>query len=129
MAKIAILDTNILTYSLDEANPEKQECALAVMDVLMNSQRGAVTTQTLAEFFIAITRRIAVPIPIADAYEKVEEVIRFFEVLPVSTAIILDAIRANAITNFTSGMLRSGLQQNSIRFHISSQRTSPVETS
>jgi len=67
-----LVDTNVLVDAYDRAAPQKQKQTLAAFDYLVVHGSGALSTQVLAEFFVAITRKIAVPLSIANAYTRFE---------------------------------------------------------
>ena len=52
------LDTNILIYADDARDPQKRECARALIRRLMREQRGVLSLQVLQEFFAAATRKL-----------------------------------------------------------------------
>ena len=60
MTDRVLVDTNVLVCAYDRSEPEKQNCALQVLDRLATSGLGVLTSQVLAEFFVAVTRRIPV---------------------------------------------------------------------
>ena len=65
-AKVFV-DTNVLVYAYDRSEPEKQRRALTVLDHLVLTGTGAISTQVLAEFFVAVTRKITYPLSVGEA--------------------------------------------------------------
>ena len=61
MSKI-LLDTNVLVYAYDSENPEKQSLATTVIERLIASKLGMVSTQVLAEFYNVTTRKLKPPL-------------------------------------------------------------------
>lgn len=61
MSARVLVDTNVLVYAYDRSAPDKQRRALDVLDNLVVSDVGAISTQVLAELFVAVTRKIANP--------------------------------------------------------------------
>jgi predicted nucleic acid-binding protein len=57
MSKIFI-DTNILVYALDQADPVKQERARFLLQSLQGDNSGVISTQVLQEFYIVCTKKI-----------------------------------------------------------------------
>lgn len=56
------LDTNILVYAFDASEPKKRTvCKKIVEDTMAGNRQVAVTTQVLAEFANAITRKVSQP--------------------------------------------------------------------
>jgi len=59
MSKIFI-DTNILVYSLDQANPQKQMKARTLLKTARTSRTGVLSTQVLQEFYVVATGKLKV---------------------------------------------------------------------
>ena len=51
------VDTNVLIYALDEANPRKQEAARLWRAELWKSHRGRISYQVLEEFYVKVTQK------------------------------------------------------------------------
>lgn len=51
------VDTNVLIYALDTANPEKQRAARAWRAWLWQSRQGRVSYQVLQEFYVRVTQK------------------------------------------------------------------------
>ncbi|MGE5572773.1 MAG: PIN domain-containing protein [Bacteroidota bacterium] len=88
-----LVDTNVLVYAYDRSEAPKQQRAVEVLDLLIASGKGVISTQVLSEFFNAVTRKIRMPLTIEDAMASVENHTRAWRVLDVTTFIILEAIR------------------------------------
>ncbi|MFZ5592473.1 MAG: PIN domain-containing protein, partial [Bacillota bacterium] len=80
MSAKVLVDTNILVYAYDSANPVKQKRALEVLDQLASSHAGALSAQVLAEFVVAVTRKIADPLDFATVRQSVENYLCSWEV-------------------------------------------------
>lgn len=93
MSVSMLVDTNVLVYAYDRAAPEKQKQALATLDYLAIHGSGALSTQVLAEFFVAVTRKITAPLSIADAYIRLEHLLLSWTILESSGLIVLEAAR------------------------------------
>jgi predicted nucleic acid-binding protein len=93
MSVSVLVDTNVLVYAYDRAAPQKQQQALAALDYLVIHGSGALSTQVLAEFFVAVTRTISAPLSIADAYTRVEHLLLSWIILESSGLIVLEAAR------------------------------------
>ena len=57
MSAPVFVDTNVLIYALDAANPKKQEAARAWRDELWKSRRGRISFQVLQEFYVKVTQK------------------------------------------------------------------------
>ncbi len=93
MSAKVLVDTNVLVYAYDRSEPEKQQRALEVLDRLAISGAGAISTQVLSEFFVAVTRKIAAPLSVPDACERVKNYLQSWTVLDLTGMIVLEATR------------------------------------
>ena len=64
------LDTNVVVYAFDRANPAKQRIAI---EVLEGSERLVVSTQVLLESWWVLTRRLAEPLDESQASEVIDQ--------------------------------------------------------
>lgn len=89
------VDTNILIYAYDTSNPDKQTAALQTLDRLVTSGTGVISTQVLAEFFVMVTsdRKFPNALSIVEAGNRIQNYILAWEVVEVTGAIVLEAIR------------------------------------
>jgi len=60
MAQRSFLDTNVLIYSVDRADPAKQETALGLIARHAKERTGVISTQVLQEFYSAATRKLGI---------------------------------------------------------------------
>ncbi|CAN5900977.1 PIN domain-containing protein [soil metagenome] len=83
------VDTNVWVYAHDRDEPVKQEVALK----LLGSLGGSVTlsTQVLGEFYVAVTRKMATPLPPEVAEEQVADLARA-DVITTDAALVREAI-------------------------------------
>ncbi|MCF8053270.1 MAG: PIN domain-containing protein [Desulfobacterales bacterium] len=72
-------DTNILVYLFDADAADKQTQARDRFQAEASAGRTLLSTQVLQEFYVAVTRKLAVPLE----PEAAEEVVRNLAVLPV----------------------------------------------
>ncbi len=93
MSGSVFTDTNVLVYAYDRSEPEKQRRALEMLDHLAVSGAGVISVQVLAEFFVAVTRKIAAPLSVAEAYERVKNYLQSWTVVDLTGMIILEAVR------------------------------------
>ena len=93
MTNKVMIDTNLLVYSYDTADAVKQQRALATLYYLTLHNRGALSTQVLAEFFVTATRKISPPLSIDDAASRIEHLLHIWTVLDVTSAVTLEAVR------------------------------------
>lgn len=57
MTAPVFVDSNVLIYGVDEANPKKHEAARLWRSELWKSRRGRVSFQVLQEFYANVTRK------------------------------------------------------------------------
>ena len=74
----AFVDTNVIVYAFDTADPAKQQTAIALLE---SDRRLVVSTQVVLEVWWVLTRRLARPLPEDQAAVIVDELCR----LPVVT--------------------------------------------
>ena len=88
----AFVDSNVLLYAYDASETVKQPVARATLERLWGDRNGAVSTQVLAEFYNAATRKLDPPMSRAGA----REIIALYTAWPVivlEPALILAATR------------------------------------
>ena len=70
MADEILVDTNVLVYAYDRAEPGEQKGALETLRRLAVGGSGRLSAQILGEFFRAVTQKIRSPLSPSDAYGK-----------------------------------------------------------
>lgn len=65
------VDTNILVYAFDDADPRKQAVAQSILDV-GRSGHLVLSPQVLQEFYVTVTRKLARPLDEAAALNMVQ---------------------------------------------------------
>jgi len=93
MGDRVFVDTNVLVYAYDRSEPHKQRRALQVLDRLAVTGAGVISTQVLSEFFVAVTRKITVPLSVEEASERVKNYLQSWMVVDVTGMVLLEAIR------------------------------------
>jgi len=89
-----LLDTNILVYALDSSDVDKQSRAKDILVRVGDEPSGALPAQALAEFASVALRKLKPPMPPDMLYRQVEALERAFPVLPLTPAVVLEAVRA-----------------------------------
>jgi len=67
------VDANVLVYAFDSSAGRKQAAARQLLERLWNSGTGHLSVQVLQEFFVTVTRKVARPLSIDEATERVRE--------------------------------------------------------
>jgi predicted nucleic acid-binding protein len=84
-------DTNVLVYLFDADAPAKRERAREILATDGVEGRLVISTQVLQELFVTVTRKLAVPLPPAEALAALDSL----DELPV-TAVDRPLVRAAA---------------------------------
>lgn len=93
MSASIFVDTNVLVYAYDRSEPQKQRQALRVLDRLAVTGVGVISTQVLSEFFVAVTRKIATPLSVDEAYDRVKNYLQSWRLLDLTGMVVLEAVR------------------------------------
>lgn len=88
-----LVDTNVLVYAFDPEDGVKQARAIEVLGYLVIGDLGYLSTQVLGEFFVVTTTKLRTPLPIAEAYGRLEDLALAWRVLPITPLIALEAAR------------------------------------
>ena len=117
------LDTNVVVYAFDTADPEKQRAAIGVLE---SGRRLVVSTQVLVETWWVLTRRLEGPLSEDAASEVIDELCRLPVVstdadlvrraittsrrwqLAVWDALIVEAARSSGCERIVTEDLRDG---------------------
>lgn len=89
MATRCFLDTNILIYSVDRADPAKQNTALELIACHAKDRTGVISTQVLQEFYSAATRKLGIE-PL-QARQHLRD-FRVFDIVQVTPTIIEEGV-------------------------------------
>ncbi|HXG40489.1 MAG TPA: PIN domain-containing protein [Candidatus Limnocylindrales bacterium] len=85
----AFVDTNVLVYAVDRADPERQAAARALLD--SPQYDFVLSAQVLAEFYVVTTRKLAEPVPEATAQAMVDALAPL-AVVPIDAPLVQTAI-------------------------------------
>ena len=97
MSKIFI-DTNILVYSMDQFNPEKQLKCRNSLKSLNKDTKGVISTQVMQEFYVTATKKLhAEPLVVKDIINSFE----IFETVLIQPEIIKEAIDCSIINRIS----------------------------
>jgi predicted nucleic acid-binding protein len=89
MASRSFLDTNILIYAVDRADPVKQAVALKIISHHARNRSGVISTQVLQEFYSAATRKLSIAPQLARQHLRD---FRVFDIVQITPAIIEEGI-------------------------------------
>ena len=88
-----LLDTNILVYAYDSREPAKHQKAKSILrQSWLKKAHYAISTQSLSEFFVVITKKIGMPVE--EAQQIVQDLVAFqnFTILNFNFTTVLQAI-------------------------------------
>ncbi|TVR21808.1 MAG: PIN domain-containing protein [Ilumatobacter sp.] len=88
MTSRTFVDTNVFVYAFDADEPAKRAIALGVV---RDTPDLVISTQVLGEFFVAVTRKLARPIPVGDAVAAMEE-LTTLPVVPTDLTLVRSAL-------------------------------------
>jgi len=99
MANI-LMDTNVLVYAYDRADPAKQRRAIDLLDQICTARVGAISAQTLSEFYNVATRKLAPPLTKMEAEVQLLSFVSQWPVLSVTEKVVLEAVRGVRMYQF-----------------------------
>lgn len=67
------VDTNVLVYAFDSSAGPKHEIAEQLLSRLWDAATGCLSVQVLQEFFVTVTKKVALPLTVDEASERVRE--------------------------------------------------------
>ena len=104
MAARSFIDTNILIYSVDRADPAKQNTALELIARHAKDRTGVISTQVLQEFYSAATRKLGIE-PLQARHHLRD--FRVFDIVQVTPAIIEEGIDCSILhqLSFWDGLI------------------------
>lgn len=91
---VILVDTNVLVYAYDPAEPEKQEQAREVLTQIKAADAGALTVQVLGEFYTATTRKLTPPLSSEVASQAVVDYTASWPVCDLTRTTVLRAVQA-----------------------------------
>lgn len=69
MSDRPFLDTNILVYAFDQAEPQKQQRAWEFLGRQVYAHPPTISTQVIQEFYVTVVRKLAIPLDAEKAYD------------------------------------------------------------
>lgn len=94
MSVPVLLDTNVLVYAEDASESRKRDRAQEVIGHLAQDGMPFVTTQVLGEYFYTVVRLFRTSLGEEAARARVERYGELFRVLPMTFAVVIEAMRA-----------------------------------
>jgi predicted nucleic acid-binding protein len=106
----AFLDTNVLVYAYDPADPAKQQRALELMSSL-GHEEIVISAQVLSEFFVAV-QRLDDPLPPPEA-DAAARLLTHLRVISVDSSLVQRAldIRERWQTSYWDGLILAAAER------------------
>src|SRR5258708_6838749 len=89
----ALLDTNVLVYSVDRTEPAKQQRAKELLGYLAETGGGSVSTQVVAEFFSTVNPQSRVALTCESAELVVKEHLQIWKVFDLTPDVVRQAVQ------------------------------------
>lgn len=117
--ELYLIDTNILIYSFDASDPDKQKiCASLIKKCWLREVSYAISLQNLSEFYVVVTRKIEAPFPHEIARKIIKDIINFnsWKVIRFDDKTLLSAIDISIQFNihYWDALLCATMKQNGI---------------
>jgi predicted nucleic acid-binding protein len=94
------VDSNILVYANDRSEKMKHERAKQILFDGISKQDIAVSTQVLSEFYVTVTKKIKIKLPM-DIAKKEIELLRTIEIVEIDFNLIIQAINISTKNNLS----------------------------
>jgi predicted nucleic acid-binding protein len=91
-AERTFLDTNVLVYAFDGADPVRQGIAAAVLEQEIEGGTGVVSVQVLRELYVTLTRKVQPPVAASEAARQVDRVASVLVVVEESVEVLRDGL-------------------------------------
>ncbi len=117
MSGRSFFDTNVLVYTDDGDAPSKQTRALDLIAEHRQGRSGVVSTQVIQEYFVATTKKLGVPAPLA---RRKAELFGRLELVPIGLDDILGAIdlhRLHQLSLWDALIVRAALASGCTRLY------------
>lgn len=100
------VDTNVLLYAYDNSGDHRHDRARQLVADLGKSRQGVLSVQILQEFYVNVTRKIAVPLAADTAQQTLRTLSRWPTHSPLASDVIAAAdIAAEAQISFWDAMV------------------------
>ncbi|HSW06275.1 PIN domain-containing protein [Aquabacterium sp.] len=114
------VDTNVLIYSEDGADADKQKRAIEWLSMLWMKQRGRLSTQVLNEFYVNATRKLRPAMPAGDARAEVRRYQRWRPwAIDHTTVETAWAVESRFGLNYWDALIVASAQAQGCRFLLS----------
>ncbi len=88
-----LVDTNVLVYAYDRRDDAKQTRALDLLDRLVRTGRGKLSTQVLGEFFRIVTGKLRPALTVTQARQALFAFVEIWPIVSISPMVVLRAVQ------------------------------------
>jgi predicted nucleic acid-binding protein len=100
------VDANILVYAFDTSAAAKHATAQQLLQRLWDTGGGCLSVQVLQEFFVTVTRKVALPLPVEEAADRIREFATWKVFTPNANDVLAAiALHQQAQLNFWDAMV------------------------
>ncbi|MBI4305104.1 MAG: PIN domain-containing protein [Chloroflexi bacterium] len=100
------VDANVFVYAFDESAGAKRATAARLLERLWGAGTGCISVQVLQEFFVTVTRKVARPLQIDDAAERIRELVTWKVFAPTGDDVLAaSALQKQAKIDFWDAMV------------------------
>lgn len=100
------VDANVLVYALDVSAGSRHTTAAQLLERLWDQDTGCVSVQVLQEFFVTVTRKVAKPLSLDEATDRVREFTRWKVFAPTADDVLAAiGLHKQAQLNFWDAMI------------------------
>lgn len=100
------VDTNILVYAFDASAGLKKAVSERLLERLWEKRTGCLSVQVLQEFFVTVTRKVALPLSVDEAADRVRDLSKWMVFAPETGDVLAAiALQKQAGLNFWDAMV------------------------
>jgi predicted nucleic acid-binding protein len=100
------VDTNVLIYAFDVSAGAKQASAQQLLERLWDTGTGCLSVQVLQEFFVTTTRKVARPLTVDEAADRIREFATWKVFTPTANDVLAGiALQKQAQLSFWDAMV------------------------
>lgn len=90
---LIFVDTNVLVYAYDRADPGRHRKAQMTLKKLWLDQSLVLSTQVLQEFYVTVTRKLAQPL----SPQQARDIMRDYQIWPIQSLAAADVLAASEL--------------------------------
>jgi len=100
------VDSNVLVYAFDASAGSKKAVAERLLERLWDSGGGCLSVQVLQEFFVTVTAKVAHPLSVDEAVDRIREFTSWKVFAPVADDVLAAiAVQKQSKLNFWDAMV------------------------